>query len=249
MKYLKLLSVLLLAFLLLNNSVFKKRKEVIILTNYGNIVLELYNETPKHRDNFIKLIKDSIYKDLLFHRVIKNFMIQGGDPDSRFAKPGQLLGEGGLDYTVPSEFRSDIFHKRGSLAAARESDLTNPLKASSSTQFYIVQGKKFNTRDLDLLEEKINRAKLLNKLREINATTREDTIKARKYVSKHKFRFSSSQRRTYMKEGGTPHLDQNYTVFGEVKEGMEVVDKIANLQTDSNDRPLQDIRFTIITKN
>jgi peptidyl-prolyl cis-trans isomerase B (cyclophilin B) len=222
---------------------------VLIITEYGNITIELYNVTPKHRDNFIKLIQDSVYTNLLFHRTIKSFMIQGGDPDSRKAQPGQLLGEGGLPYTVPAEFNKKLYHKRGVLAAAREGDSTNPKKESSSTQFYIVVGKKFNEKDLVALENKRNQPLLKKKLEEMHAVTKSDTIKAKKLLEKTMFKIPKKHRTTYIKTGGTPHLDQNYTVFGEVTEGMEVVDKIVNLQTDKNDRPIADIRFTIKMKN
>lgn len=245
---LKILTLLIVTGIFINCTLFQKRKQVIITTEFGNIVIELYNETPKHRDNFIKLVKDSFYKDLLFHRVIKGFMIQGGDPDSRNAKPGVQLGEGGLDYTIQAEFNPKLYHKRGVLAAARESDVVNPTKASASTQFYIVQGKTFTGKDLTLIEEKKNKAIYSKKLAEL-VSSKKDTSEARIYMEKNKFKFSKKQRETYMKTGGAPHLDQNYTVFGEVKEGMEVVDKIANLHTDKNDRPLQDIRFTIKMKH
>lgn len=248
-RILKITTFSLLFLLIINCSLFQKRKQVIIITNYGNITLELYNETPKHRDNFIKLIKDSVYTNLLFHRTIKSFMIQGGDPDSRNARPGQLLGEGGLPYTIPAEFDKKLYHKRGVLAAARESDSTNPKKESSSTQFYIVVGKKFTEKDLVALENKRNQPLLKKKLEELKAVTKSDTLKAKKLLEKTMFKIPKKQRSIYIKDGGTPHLDQNYTVFGEVIDGMEVVDKIANLQTDKNDRPIDDIRFTIKMKN
>jgi len=234
----------------------KKKPEVIIKTKYGNIVIELYNETPKHRDNFIKLINDSFYCDLLFHRVIKEFVIQGGDPDSKNAKPGLLLGEGDLKYTVPSEFNPTLIHKRGALAAARESDNVNPLKESSAVQFYIVHGKKQSSDELDKIEERKNKEIFTKKYKEIliedSLNQMPDSVKkhkAEKFQKDHTFKYTKKQREIYMNLGGTPRLDMNYTVFGEVKEGMEVVDKIANLQTDKNDRPIDDIRFTIIMKN
>lgn len=248
-KYLTFAILCLTLLLTLNCHFFKKRTQVIILTKFGNITLELYNETPKHRDNFIKLIKDSLYTDLLFHRTIQNFVIQGGDPDSKHAKPGVQLGEGGLNYTIPAEFNKKIYHKRGVLAAAREGDSVNPKKESSSTQFYIVVGKQYTHSDLAKLEQKRNQALLNEKLKEIKATTKADTLKAKQILEKQKFVYPKKHKSNYIKTGGTPHLDQNYTVFGEVLQGMEVVDKIANLQTDKNDRPLEDIRFTIKLKN
>lgn len=248
-KNLILNSIIITLLIFINCSFAPKRQKIIIATNHGNITLELYNETPKHRDNFIKLIKDSVYNELLFHRTIKNFVIQGGDPDSKNAKPGQNLGEGGLDYTIPAEFNKKIYHKRGVLAAAREGDSVNPRKESSSTQFYIVVGKKFINKELDALEEKRNKPMLEKKLNELNAKTKEDTLKVKKMLKGVLFKFPEKHRKVYIKIGGTPHLDQNYTVFGEVTQGMEVVDKIANLQTDKNDRPLEDIKFTIKLKD
>ena len=188
---------------------------VKLLTDSGVIVLRLYNQTPLHRDNFLKLVKQHYFDSLLFHRVIKNFMIQGGDPDSKNAKPGILLGNGGPSYTIPAEFDTSLFHKKGVLAAAREGDNVNPKKASSGSQFYIVQGKKFTDAGLDSVE-----------------TFR---LKGRKLPIAH--------REVYKTIGGAPHLDMNYTVFGEVESGLEVVDKIASASRDSNNRPLTDIRM------
>ena len=188
---------------------------VKLTTDSGVIVLRLYNQTPLHRDNFLKLVKQHYFDSLLFHRVIKNFMIQGGDPDSKNAKPGILLGNGGPSYTIPAEFDTSLFHKKGVLAAAREGDNVNPKKASSGSQFYIVQGKKFTDAGLDSVE-----------------TFR---LKGRKLPIAH--------REVYKTIGGAPHLDMNYTVFGEVESGLEVVDKIASASRDSNNRPLTDIRM------
>ena len=188
---------------------------VKLTTDSGVIVLRLYNQTPLHRDNFLKLVKQHYFDSLLFHRVIKNFMIQGGDPDSKRAKSGILLGNGGPSYTIPAEFDTSLFHKKGVLAAAREGDNVNPKKASSGSQFYIVQGKKFTDAGLDSVE-----------------TFR---LKGRKLPIAH--------REVYKTIGGAPHLDMNYTVFGEVESGLEVVDKIASASRDSNNRPLTDIRM------
>ena len=182
-------------------------------TNYGKIVLKLYNETPQHRDNFVKLVEKGTYNGLLFHRVIQKFMIQGGDPESRGAKPGKLLGEGDLGYTIPAEFNSALFHKRGALAAARQGDDVNPNKESSSVQFYIVQGSVWDEQALNMMEQRFGK------------------------------KFSKEQREAYTTLGGAPHLDGDYTVFGEVVEGMEVVDMIASLKCDPNDRPLEDVRI------
>jgi len=194
-----------------------RKRDIELVTNYGNIVLRLYDSTPLHRDNFIRLVKTGYYDSVLFHRVINRFMIQSGDPDSKHAEPGQPLGNGGPKYTVPAEFRVSIFHKKGVLAAARQGDDVNPEKASSGSQFYIVQGKKFTDAGLDSVE-----------------TYR---LKGRK--------IPADQREAYKTIGGTPHLDQGYTVFGEVVSGLDVVDKIAAVPTskgEDRDRPLEDVR-------
>ncbi|MFY9417839.1 MAG: peptidylprolyl isomerase [Bacteroidales bacterium] len=188
--------------------------KIVIRTEYGDIQAILYDKTPLHRDNFVKLIKSGYYDSLLFHRVIANFMIQGGDPQSKNAKPGQMLGNGGPDYTIPFEYVQEYFHKRGAIAAARMSDNVNPKKESSGSQFYIVQGRKFTMDELNMLEQR-------------------------------GFKFTDEQKQIYSTIGGSPHLDGQYTVFGEVISGMDVVDKIASLSTDRNNRPLQDVKFTI----
>ncbi|MBQ6047310.1 MAG: peptidylprolyl isomerase [Bacteroidales bacterium] len=184
---------------------------VEIETNFGNIVVKLYNETPKHRDNFVKLVKEGFYDGLLFHRVIKNFMIQGGDPESKEAKPGQMLGNGSLGYTIPAEFVPSLYHKKGALAAARTGDNVNPMKESSSCQFYIVQGNVWQPQQLQMMAQQ---------------------------MGKH---FSAEQVSAYTTVGGTPHLDGDYTVFGEVVEGLEVVDKIAAVKCGPMDRPVEDV--------
>lgn len=252
----KTISIIIILYVLISCNETPKRQTITIKTSYGPIVCELYNETPKHRDNFIKLIKDSVYTNLLFHRVISGFVVQGGDPDSKKAIPGQLLGEGGLPYTIPAEFNPALYHKRGALAAARESDDVNPKKESASTQFYIVVGKKLSTSELKLVEEKKNLEifkKSLEKILKQGYLTgkriSEDSAfsLAKKYQEEHPFKFTKEQTEAYTKTGGVPRLDGNYTVFGEIIQGMEVVDKIAKLPTDSNDRPKQDVRFTILT--
>ncbi|MES1182102.1 MAG: peptidylprolyl isomerase [Flavobacterium sp.] len=195
-----------------------RKRDIEMVTDSGIIVLRLYDSTPLHRDNFIRLVKTHYYDSVLFHRVIKNFMIQSGDPNSKHAAPGDPLGNGGPDYTVPAEFRVTIFHKKGVLAAARDGDDTNPTKASSASQFYIVQGKKFTDAGLDSVE-----------------TFR---LKGRK--------IPLYQREVYKTIGGTPHLDLNYTAFGEVVSGLDVVDKIAATATskgEDRDRPLTDIKI------
>jgi len=193
-------------------------KEVIakIHTDYGDIQIKLYNETPKHRDNFIKLANEGYYNGTLFHRVINSFMIQGGDPDSKNAAPKVMLGNGGPAYTIPAEFMAEkYFHKKGALAAAREGDQVNPTKASSGSQFYIVQGQVYTDSVLNLMENYFHR------------------------------KFTAEQRKAYTTVGGTPHLDGAYTVYGEVVSGLEIIDKIATVKKDKNDRPLSDIKMTV----
>ena len=198
----------------------EKRTKVEMLTSMGSITIELYNETPLHRDNFIKLVKEGYYNDLLFHRVIADFMIQGGDPDSKNAPEGNMLGEGGPGYTIEAEFRfPQLFHKRGVLAAAREGDDTNPEKRSSGSQFYIVWGQTFSRSDLEKITQRVEQ-------HSAGAIVFPDEVK--KY---------------YMKYGGTPHLDGSYTVFGEVTKGIEVVNAIQQVDTDNNDRPIEDVRI------
>lgn len=195
----------------------KKQTKVLISTEYGNIKIVLYNETPQHRDNFIKLIKEKFYDDLLFHRVMNNFMIQGGDPESKDAKEGVMLGNGGPGYTIPAEFDTNLTHKKGVLAAARQPDNVNPNKESSGSQFYIVQGKKFTKAEIDQMNKR--------KGNPIN--------------------YTEEQYRVYEEIGGTPHLDMEYTVFGEVIEGLEVIDLIAAVQTDRRNRPKKDVKMTM----
>lgn len=190
-------------------------QRVMITTDYGTMVLRLYNKTPLHRDNFIKLVKQHFYDSLLFHRVIKKFMIQGGDPASKHAKPGELLGEASLKYTIPAEFDTALFHKKGALAAAREGDEDNPQKRSSPTQFYIVEGKTFTNDEMDKMEEKLH------------------------------IKIPENHREIYRTIGGTPFLDMSYTVFGEVISGFDVLEKIAHMPTDENNRPLQNIIMKI----
>jgi cyclophilin family peptidyl-prolyl cis-trans isomerase len=189
-------------------------KKACISTNYGDIKIKLYNETPQHRDNFIKLVKEAYFDGLLFHRVIKNFMIQGGDPDSRNADSTKVLGNGGPKYTIPAEIISPkYFHKRGALGAARDN---NPAKASSGSQFYIVQGKVLSEQELTSYSQRSGK------------------------------KLSPEQMTAYKTVGGTPWLDGDYTVFGEVYEGIGIVDKIANVQTGANDRPKKDVKMITV---
>lgn len=187
---------------------------VRLKTNKGECIIMLYNQTPKHRDNFLKLAGEGFYNGTLFHRVIKEFMIQGGDPDSKTAKSGQVLGEGDLGYRIDAEFRDSLFHKKGVLAAARDD---NPEKASSASQFYIVQGKKWTDETLE--EVRIKR------------------MNGRK--------IPDVQRLVYKNIGGTPHLDQNYTVYGELVKGLDMVDHIAVVKTSAGDRPVEDVAMEV----
>lgn len=192
-------------------------KDVEMVTDKGTMIIRLSDSTPLHRDNFIRLVKQKYFDSVLFHRVIKNFMIQAGDPNSRHAKKDSVLGDGGPDYTIPAEFRTSLFHHKGVIAAAREGEETNPTKASSGSQFYIVQGKIFSDAGLDSVET--------------------NRLKGRK--------IPEAYRRVYKTIGGAPHLDQNYTIFGEVIQGMNVVDSIADVPTSGKpyDRPINDIRI------
>jgi len=193
----------------------RTKRDVLLQTTLGDMVVRLSDSTPLHRDNFLKLVKTGYYDSVLFHRVIKNFMIQGGDPDSKIAVPGMPLGNGGPSYRIPAEFNPALFHKKGVLAAARDN---NPEKASSGSQFYIVQGKTFTDDELNNLETQ--------------------RMQGRK--------IPTDQREVYKTIGGAPHLDMTYTVFGEVIKGIEVVDKIAAVQTSrgvDRDRPVEDVRI------
>ena len=242
----------------------EKRTLVKLETTMGNITVALYNETPKHRDNFIKLVKEGVYDSTLFHRVIKQFMIQAGDPDSKNASDTAMLGSGDVGYTIPAEFNPKFFHKKGVLAAARQGDDVNPEKASSGCQFYIVTGRKFTEPQLLGMENKINEQreealfdslarqhmKEIYKMRKAgdNAGLLElqDTLEAqaRELADKEeKFRFTPEQIKAYSTIGGAPHLVGSYTVFGEVTEGMEVVDNIEIAKTNRADRPIENIRI------
>ena len=242
----------------------EKRTLVKLETTMGNITVALYNETPKHRDNFIKLVKEGVYDSTLFHRVIKQFMIQAGDPDSKNASDTAMLGSGDVGYTIPAEFNPKFFHKKGVLAAARQGDDVNPEKASSGCQFYIVTGRKFTEPQLLGMENKINEQreealfdslarqhmKEIYKMRKAgdNAGLLElqDTLEAqaRELADKEeKFLFTPEQIKAYSTIGGAPHLDGSYTVFGEVTEGMEVVDNIEIAKTNRADRPIENIRI------
>lgn len=193
---------------------------VKILTNYGTMKVALYNETPQHRDNFIKLVKSNFYEDVLFHRIIREFMVQAGDPQSKDSTFTGRLGSGGVGYTIPAEFVPELFHKKGALAAARQGDDVNPEKASSGCQFYIVTGRQFDRKEIDLLERRL-----------------------KEMYNNPEFHFDDNQRLTYMTFGGAPHLDGAYTVFGELIDGFEVLDSIERVKTDPTDRPVEPVRI------
>lgn len=188
---------------------------VVLETNLGSMTIKLYDETPAHRDNFIKLAEEGYYNDLLFHRVISGFMIQGGDPNSRNASPEAALGSGGPSYTISAEFNKSLIHKKGALAAARTGDQVNPQKRSSGSQFYIVQGAPQSESMLTRIEDQKG------------------------------FHYTDEQKKIYSTQGGTPFLDQEYTVFGEVVEGLDVIDKIASVRTKPGDRPLEDVKMKV----
>ncbi|MBR5748382.1 MAG: peptidylprolyl isomerase [Prevotella sp.] len=222
MKHLRLslLAILLIAVL----PTMAQSRQVMLETTAGNILLTLYDDTPKHRDNFLKLVNEEFYDSLLFHRVIKNFMIQGGDPDSKKAEPGATLGEGSTDYTVEAEFFDSEDHllhphQRGALAMAREGDSVNPERRSSGCQFYIVWGRTYATQQLYQIGDKVEAQ------------------------TEHRVTMTPELLDLYRKVGGVPHLDGQYTVFGEVTEGLDVVDRIQQVQTDDYDRPIDDVRI------
>ena len=195
----------------------EKMTQVLLKTTFGDIVIALYNDTPQHKANFVKLVNEKFYDGVLFHRIIKGFMIQGGDPDSKTAKPGQRLGSGDVGYTIPAEFVPAHIHKRGAVAAARMGDNVNPQKASSGCQFYIVDGTVYDNNKLDMLAMRTGKT------------------------------FTPEQYQAYTTDGGAPFLDGDYTVFGEVVRGMTVVDKIAAQQKDGADRPLENIKIISAT--
>ena len=242
----------------------EKRTQVKIETTMGDIVVELYNETPKHRDNFIKLAKEGVYNSTLFHRVIRQFMIQAGDPESKTANDTAQLGGGDVGYTVPAEFVPKFFHKKGALAAARMGDDVNPERASSGCQFYIVTGRKFresqlldmagqkNNARMDTLFNQLARKHMkeiykLRKAGDENALLElQDKLEAEAYAlykEEEPFMFTPEQINAYSTIGGAPHLDGAYTVFGQVLEGMETVEKIEGTKTGKADRPVENVRI------
>lgn len=239
---------------------------VKISTTLGDITVRLYDETPLHRDNFLKLAKEGFYDGTLFHRVIKNFMIQGGDPESKGAPKGKSLGSGDLGYTIEAEFKPELIHKRGALSAARLGDEVNPEQRSSASQFYIVWGQTYNESQLGQLQRQMKmqaeqqvfnslvgkyRAQILEMRRNrdqaaLMALQEQLTKETEKTVrEKNLGKLTDEQKSIYSTIGGTPFLDGQYTVFGEVIEGLEVVDKIQSVATDPADRPEQDIAMNV----
>ena len=239
-----------------------------IKTTEGDIVIRLYDETPRHRDNFLKLAKNGYFNGTLFHRVIKDFMIQGGDPDSKNAPKGKILGTGGPDYTIPAEFvYPRYFHKRGALSAARTGDEVNPDRESSGSQFYIVWGKIYKPAELKQMERQMamqqeqevfnllakeHREEIMEFRRNRDQagwqTLQEQLIEETKKICRQKGKptFTTEQTEAYTTVGGTPFLDNQYTVFGEVEEGINVVERIQNRKTDRNDRPTEDVKMEAI---
>jgi peptidyl-prolyl cis-trans isomerase B (cyclophilin B) len=213
-----ILTLLALAMMVCSANAQTSTSEVLLETTAGNIRIALFDETPQHRDNFLKLVKEHVFDSLLFHRVIKDFMIQGGDLHSKHAQPGQRLGSGDYNYTIEAEFRlPKIFHRRGMVAMAREGDRVNPERRSSACQFYIVCGRVYNDARLMKVQERLD-------------------------TTAH-VQLTPEMQEVYKTVGGIPHLDGQYTVFGEVVEGLDVVDRIQQSATDPNDRPLEDIRI------
>ena len=241
--------------------------KVKITTTLGNITVRLYDETPLHRDNFLKLAKEGYYNGTLFHRVIKDFMIQGGDPDSKGAPAGKVLGMGGPDYTIEAEIKPGLIHKRGALAAARQGDEVNPERRSSGSQFYIVWGQQYKEGQMGQLAKQM-KMQALNTVFNRLATERkaqimelrrnrdraglqelQDELEALAHaeVESQQLGLSELQRQTYTTLGGTPHLDGQYTVFGEVVEGLDVVERIQHAATGRNDRPVEDVAMEYLT--
>ncbi len=264
-----LLLTLIFSVLFFSCTMIKSKKEKTqqlykIETAYGNMVFILYDKTPLHKENFEKLIEQGYFDGLLFHRVIDNFMIQGGDPNSRNAEPEKFLGEGGPGYTIPAEFDDNIFHKKGVIAAAREGDDVNPEMRSAGSQFYIVKGKVFTDEDIKKVEDRINASRLNKLIIKYQKEAEEKAFETggvidyqviipearnkaeQEFKKEGYYKIPDFKRKVYQTIGGTPHLDNAYTVFGEVIEGLEVIDKIAAVETDENDRPVKDVKMRII---
>ena len=238
--------------------------KVKIQTMLGDIVVRLYDETPIHRDNFVKLVKEGYYDGTLFHRVIKDFMIQGGDPDSKGAPAGKMLGVGGPDYTLEAEVKDGLFHKRGALAAARQGDEVNPERRSSGSQFYIVWGQKYNEGQLRQFSKQLKMQKVQSVFNQLASEHRDEIMQMRRERNRAGLQelqdrlateaerqvadyagLTEEQQKIYLTIGGTPHLDGQYTVFGEVEEGLDVVEMIQGSATGRGDRPVDDIEMQI----
>ena len=238
-----------------------------IKTTEGDIIIRLYDETPKHRDNFLKLAKEGYFNGTLFHRVIKDFMIQGGDPDSKNAPKGKMLGTGGPDYTIPAEFVYPQYFQRGALSAARTGDEVNPEKESSGSQFYIVWGKTFKPAELKQMEHQMAMQQEQQVFNQLTKEHHEEIMNLRRnrdrvglqelqdklieqtkitYKQQGKPSFTEEQIEVYTNVGGTPFLDNQYTVFGEVEEGLDIVERIQNCDTDRNDRPTEDVKIETV---
>lgn len=242
----------------------EKNVKVAVKTTLGDFVVELYNDTPKHRDNFVKLVNEGYYNGLLFHRVIRDFMVQTGDPDSRNAKPGQMLGSGDPGYEIDAEIICPThINRRGALAAARTGDNVNPERRSSGSQFYVVTGRRFSDGQIDQMEQQANHARgqeIFNRLVKENRDTIMSLRRARETeklnalqqklneqtlaeLKANPFKYSEAQREIYRTQGGAPHLDGAYTVFGEVVSGMETIDAIEKVETGEADRPVKDVKI------
>ena len=238
--------------------------KVKIQTMLGDIVVRLYDETPIHRDNFIKLAKEGYYDGTLFHRVIKDFMIQGGDPDSKGAPTGKMLGVGGPDYTLEAEIKDGLFHKRGALAAARQGDQVNPERRSSGSQFYIVWGQVYNEGQLRQFSKQLKMQRMQDIFNQLAAARKAEIMQMRRERNRAGLQelqdqlaaeaekqaagytgLSEEQQRIYSTVGGTPHLDGQYTVFGEVEQGLDVVEMIQGTATGRGDRPIDDIEMRV----
>lgn len=246
------------------------RKKAMIKTNYGNMMVELYNETPQHRDNFVKLIEDGFYDSLQFHRIIKNFMIQGGDPGSKESKGDQPLGSGGPGYTIEAEINGQFIHKKGALSAARQGDQVNPDRRSSGSQFYVVQGQPTPAEQLTQFEMRcgqdvaqqryrvffmapenkdyLNRYQLAANAQD-QAAMQEIMAEVQPIIdATHgagNFAYTEEQKKVYAETGGAPHLDMQYTVFGEVIQGLEIIDSIAAVPTKPGDMPMDPVIMNI----
>lgn len=271
--YIKILLLSIALFLISKGSFSQtfSKETIVITTDYGTIKCKLFNETPLHKANFLKLVNAHFYDSLLFHRIIQGFMIQGGDPDSKTCDAFKLLGDGDLPYTVPAEFVPTLCHKKGMLCAARNGDDVNPTKASSAAQFYIVQGKVRDDKELVNYEKRINKD-IITKIKEMYLSQPENQALKEKisyfkkeqitdslmayvkildekiapiYDTTSHYQFKPEHKILYKTIGGTPHLDNNYTIFGEVISGLDVIDKIAAVSTNKDDRPLINIRMVI----